>query len=258
VATHVAALQSAAGGEVLSVAAELEDGDFRAHIEANAEEVTYAAADVHSAAPRQFDLAGGVAFVEYRQERWRQKWRLALAAVGVPGKNPALVAAPDRAIRGIGIVAEHNGGTVLAFLDEQIHRIEPESPQVVESEELQSRDGQGFIAKNCDTRGAHDPSNFVRHVGHPPSEPVVVVTENADSSEAAVRRMRHHPAQLLELSRAAIGDPIAGENHEVGSELLSSAERLDDVVVVHFGTDVQIAELRKSAALEFAWEPRDG
>ena len=57
--------------DLLARLAELEHGDFRAHVEANAEEVANAAADVHSAVLGQFEFTRGVAFVEYRQERRR-------------------------------------------------------------------------------------------------------------------------------------------------------------------------------------------
>src|ERR1700693_6065166 len=81
---------------------------FRTRVEPNAKQVTHSPADVHIPIPGQFNLARNIALVGHRQQRRWQERRLALAAMCVAGKNPALVASPDGAIRGIGVMAEPN------------------------------------------------------------------------------------------------------------------------------------------------------
>jgi hypothetical protein len=51
-----------------------------------------------------------------------------------------------------------------------------------------------------------------------------VVAKDADRCKPTVGHVRHNAAQLFELVRTAVGDPIAGENYEVGTDLLNSAE----------------------------------
>ena len=74
-----------------------------------------------------------------------------------------------------------------------------------------------------------------------------MVTEYPHGAEPAMGRVLQNAAQLLELWRASIGDEVSGESHEVRRELLNSAERFDDVVVVNPGAYVNIANLRESA-----------
>ena len=63
---------------------------------------------------------------------------------------------------------------------------------------------------------------------------------------------------VIELAWAAVGDPIAGEGYEIGGELLSPAEGLNEVFIVHSRTNMQIADLRESETLKFRWETGDG
>src|SRR6266571_4084351 len=85
-----------------------------------------------------------------------------------------------------------------------------------------------------------------------------MVAQDADRSETTMGHMPQDAAQLLELARTPIGDPVAGDDYEVGCEFLHPAERLDDVVIVHFGADMQIANLCEGPSLEFAGKTRDG
>src|SRR6266567_5680469 len=110
-----------------------EDRDFGTHIEADLKEMSHAATDVHAAAPRQCDLAGSIPLVPYRQFWWRQERWLALASVRVAGKDPALILAPDRKIYDVRIVAEHDGGGILAVLRKHRCWIKTRAPKVVKS-----------------------------------------------------------------------------------------------------------------------------
>ena len=131
-------MQSAEREGPLVHPAEPEDRDLGTHIEANPKEMADAAANVHAAVAGQIKLAGGVALILHGQEWWRKERGFALASMGVAGKDPTLVLAPDGEICGIRIMTEHNSGRVGTFLGEQLERTEARAPKVVESEELQT------------------------------------------------------------------------------------------------------------------------
>jgi hypothetical protein len=241
----------------LDGAAKLENGNLGARIETNAQQMAYAAADVHVAVAGKCESSGGIAFVAYRQKRWWQEWWFALAPVGVARKNPALITGPYRAVGTVRIVGEHDGRGVAASLSEYADGIESRAPQIVESQKLQARDGMCLVSEHFDARFRRDCRNLLRHIRHPPAESIVVVSKNPQCSEAAVRRVRDDAPQLFELARATIGDPVSREGDEVGCELLNSPEGPKNVIIVDSWTDVQVAQLCESAALKFARKPGD-
>jgi hypothetical protein len=69
--------------------------------------------------------------------------------------------------------------------------------------------------------------------------------------------MLDHTTQLFELSGAPISDPVSRIHHEIRRKFAHPAERFNDVRIVDFGTDVQVAQLRKCASFKFARKSRD-
>src|SRR5205814_5477804 len=90
----------------MSYRSELEHGHFRANVEANLQQMADAATDVEPSISAQDELTARVPPIADRQQRRRQKWRLALPAVGVSRQDPSFVVTPDRQIDSIGIVTE--------------------------------------------------------------------------------------------------------------------------------------------------------
>src|SRR6478735_5012988 len=96
-----------------------------------------AAIDVHAAALRQYEFAGSVPPILDRQQRRRQKRRLALAAVCVAAENPTGVVAPARLVCTVGIVAQCDRGSREICYRERLANVEPLGPQIVQTDYLQ-------------------------------------------------------------------------------------------------------------------------
>jgi hypothetical protein len=70
--------------------------------------------------------------------------------------------------------------------------------------------------------------------------------------------MLQNAAQLLELLRASVRNPIAGNDDKIGCEQFNATEAFDDVVIVDFWSDVQVAYLCESESLELVRETANG
>lgn len=67
--------------------------------------------------------------------------------MGVAGQNPTLIVAPDRFVRGIGIMAEHKGRGIAIPFPEDLSWIEARTPQVICSYELYSTNDSCLVAE---------------------------------------------------------------------------------------------------------------
>src|SRR5919201_58063 len=95
---------------VRRVQLEGEDGYLGADVEAHLEQVADTAADVHAPRAGEGELACGVAAVAHGQQRWREERRLALAAMRMTREDPAGESIPDRQVRRVRVVREHERG----------------------------------------------------------------------------------------------------------------------------------------------------
>lgn len=129
---------------------EVEDGDFRAHVETDLVEVAKGAVYVEAAVPCELEKACGVALVDHGKKGGREERRLALAAVGMSGKNPAMEGAPALPIDRIGIVAERDGRGGGIVIVEGLERIEFFRPEVIHADYFETGDFEGFVAENGD------------------------------------------------------------------------------------------------------------
>src|SRR6202521_4466049 len=145
--------------------------------------------------------------------------------MGVTSQDPTLVGTPDRFIRCIRVMAEYQRRGIMTFLLEHLSRIEARAPQVIDADKLYPTNDSRFVAEQCNSRRAYGLGNLLCHIQHPPSVTIVVVSENAHSSKAAVWHVGQNALQLIELVRPSIGNPVAGENYKVRADLLDSADR---------------------------------
>ena len=203
--------------------------------------MTNPAADIKAAIFRQLEFPRRVPLVLDRQQWWWQKGWLALSAVCVAGEDPTLIPVPDWAVGGVWVVAERDGGAVLAAIGKDAHWIETWTPQVVKPNELETSHPKGFVAQHNDAAVTRYCCNAIRHVDSMPSQGVIVIAKDADGAQAAMRQVLQDPLQLHKLIRTAVGDPIASTNHEVRSQRLCPTEGVDDVIIVNFWTHMEVA-----------------
>ncbi|MFN9956135.1 MAG: hypothetical protein ACK55I_23820, partial [bacterium] len=107
-----------------------EHGDLRAHIESHGQVGPHAAIDVQPATASQRELAARIPLVLHREDGRREKRRLALPAVRMPGQHPSGERAPPREIHRIGIVAEHQLRRGRVHARKRAYGIEHPGPQI--------------------------------------------------------------------------------------------------------------------------------
>lgn len=90
--------------------------------------MAHAAADIHPALAFELEFPACVSLVFDRLQRRRKKRRFALAAMGVPGKDPPGVLFPDRFVRRIGVMTQHKGSFVRIELVPHMRGLESTSP----------------------------------------------------------------------------------------------------------------------------------
>src|SRR5262245_47728233 len=149
--------------------------------------------DIERAAVVQIELAAGVSTVLHRQQRRRQKRRLALASMGVTAQHPALETSPTGSIDSIRIVAQDDGGPLAIERRQRANRIEAATPEIVHASDLKTRHVGHLVSENRDA----DRSKLIReprgNFGMSPVGSVVMVAEDPDGREAATRRVGVHP-----------------------------------------------------------------
>ena len=230
------------------------------YVEASADQVPHATADVERAVRIHRHLALCIAPILHRQERRRQKWRFALAAVGMTRKHPAAVLGPQLLIRRIGIVHEHQSSKALARA-QCCHRIAATRPQIIDPNHIEASHRLHFVAQDSYARALCFGDDSCSHGCISPSVAIVMVAEYAHGREAAVWVLREHGAQLPVLcvaARCAVRDEIARVDHHVRGECTHAVERLHEVVVADLWPDVQIADLCQPSSFEHAWQVVDG
>ena len=75
--------------------------------------------------------------------------------------------------------------------------------------------------------------------------------------EPPVREMGRRPAQVVHLFGGAVRDEVAGHHDDRRPQRVDSAERLDQIVIVDFRPDVNVADLDEQPAFQLARKVRD-
>src|SRR5262245_45074663 len=204
-----------------------------------------AAADVERPARGDGDLACYVPPILYRKQ-WRlEEWRFALPAVCVPREQPAVVFAPLSAIRSIRIVNERDRCLALPG-GKGCRRLALSRPEIVDAHDIEAVDGIRLISENANPRALSLGDDTFSDGQFTPRRSVIVIAEDADGGEPALREAREDVAQLVELAVAAllaVRDEVAGENDDIRLECANARERLAEIDVAHARANVEITDL---------------
>ena len=228
--------------------AQRKESDLWSNIESSTNEMPDAAADVERPTGGDGDLSCHVPPILYRKQWRREEWRFALPAVRVPREQPALILAPLWAIRGIRIVNERDRCLALPG-GKGRRRLALSRPEIVDANDIEAIDGIRLISKNANAGPLSLGDDTFGDGQFTPRASVVVIAEDADRCEPALREAGEDAAQLVELAVAAllaIRNEVAGEDDDIRLECAHTRERLAEIDVADARADVEIADLGKA------------
>ena len=228
---------------------QIEKRDLWPHVDPNLQEMANSSIDIERATVVQIELAARVSTVLHRQQRWRQKWRLALASVGVTAQHPSLIAVPSRPIDSIGIVALDDRGAMAIQRGQRAYRIEATPPEIVDASDLKTRYVGHLVSENRDT----DRSKLIReprgNFRMRPVGSVVVVAEDPDGRQASTRRVGVHPRRVR-VDIGPVAYEVAGVDNDVWCDRVNTTEGVEDVRVRDAWADVDVTQLGERAAAQ--------
>ena len=213
--------------------------------------------DVQPPVATQLEFSGGVPLVLHRHHRRWQKGRPALSPVRVARKNPALERIPARKVDGIRVVAEHQRRLSCVDGRQDRRRLERVRPEIIEPDDLQAFDVGHPISQHGDALRLEDLDNPPSDFGVRPIRAVIVVTQDGQGREPALRKVAIDACGVF-VDVVVVADEVAGHHDEIGSKLRRPLKRPSQVVVVHPGTDMNVAEVHERPAMEPRRQTRNG
>ena len=161
---------------------------------------------------------------------------------GCDRKNPALIVCPDGQIQRVGVVAEDERSLGLVDVRQDGLRVELPGPPVVEAGDLQTVDVVDLVAEHGDAKRLHRLDGVLRDIRMCPVGPVVMIPEHGERGDAPAGKVSIHVREPIE-DAGVVAEEIAGHYHDVWLKLADAPKRLDDVIVVHARSDVDVADL---------------
>src|SRR5262245_37922930 len=107
----------------------------------------------------------------------------------VTGKDPALISSPDWPIYDVGVMAEHQSRSRTIEAPHNPLRKEARTPIIVKSQDVETRNRAGLVAKHCKTQPSQpvcQPSGN-RQLG--PAITIIMIAENRYRGEPSERQV---------------------------------------------------------------------